>query len=71
MNFIENYDSEQCDIGARLFKETDGSGCFVGSGTYEGTCEVLADQTEWNIAAETTAAPTVTAPVATTVSPTR
>ncbi|GAX16597.1 hypothetical protein FisN_7Lh329 [Fistulifera solaris] len=69
-NFLENYQSEQCDIGARLFKETDGSGCFVGSGTCEGTCEVLADQTECRIEAlEPTASPTATAPVATTVSP--
>lgn len=70
-NFLENYDSEQCDIGARLFKEIDGSGCFVGSGTCEGTCEVLADQTECQISVEPTAAPTVAAPVAATVSPTR
>lgn len=71
MNFLQNYNSERCDLGSRLFKEVVGSGCFVGSGTCEGTCEVLADQAECRLVAEPTVAPSVAPPIATTFSPTR
>jgi hypothetical protein len=44
-NFVDNFVSDRCQAtGPRLFQENDGSGCFLGSSTCEGTCLVLADQ---------------------------
>jgi hypothetical protein len=77
LNYLNSYISVECeeaeDPALRLFKETSGSGCFIGTNVCEGTCEVLADQAQCAIqngTAVPTASPVSANTTAPSVSPT-